>query len=155
MNSVQSWISIICISAIACTMLEFMAPNGKMEKIVRLVFGAFMIIAIISPMVDTCFNMDINISSRKNVLSSRTNFSDKIYEQSLDIASENIKKIVMDELKVMKVKSKKIDVIMDKEDKDCISINKVKVYIDNMKPTEKEEVRKKLKEKLNINIEIL
>ena len=61
----------------------------------------------------------------------------------------------MDELKVMKVKSKKIDVIMDKEDKDCISINKVKVYIDNMKPTEKEEVRKKLKDKLNINIEIL
>ena len=103
MNSVQSWISIICISAIACTMLEFMAPNGKMEKIVRLVFGAFMIIAIISPVVDTCLNMNINISSRKNVLSSRTNFSDKIYEQSLDIASENIKKSVMDELKVMKV----------------------------------------------------
>lgn len=155
MSGVQSWISIICISAIACTMLEFMVPDGKMEKIVRLVFGAFMVIAIISPLIDTVSNIDININSKKNILSSETNFSNRIYEQSLDVASKNIKKIVIDELHGMGVESKKIDVIMDKEDKGCISISKIKIYIDNMKPVEKEEVRKRLKGKLDIDIEVL
>ncbi len=155
MNSVQSWISVICISAIACTMLEFMTPDGRMEKIVRLVFGAFMVIAIISPLIDTVSNIDISINNKKSILKSENNFSDKIYEQSLDVAGKNIRKVVMDELKVMDIKSKKIDVIMDKQDKDCISISKVKIYIDNMKPVEKEEVRKRLKDKLDIDIEVL
>mgnify|MGYP004575902591 CR=1 FL=1 len=155
MNSVQSWISVICISAIACTMLEFMTPDGRMEKIVRLVFGAFMVIAIISPLMDTVSNIDISINNKKSILKSENNFSDKIYEQSLDVAGKNIRKVVMDELKVMDIKSKKIDVIMDKQDKDCISISKVKIYIDNMKPVEKEEVRKRLKDKLDIDIEVL
>lgn len=155
MNSVQSWISVICISAIACTMLEFMTPDGRMEKIVRLVFGAFMVIAIISPLMYTVSNIDISINNKKSILKSENNFSDKIYEQSLDVAGKNIRKVVMDELKVMDIKSKKIDVIMDKQDKDCISISKVKIYIDNMKPVEKEEVRKRLKDKLDIDIEVL
>lgn len=155
MNSVQSWISVICISAIACTMLEFMTPDGRMEKIVRLVFGAFMVIAIISPLMDTVSNIDISINNKKSILKSENNFSDKIYEQSLDVAGKNIRKVVMDELKIMDIKSKKIDVIMDKQDKDCISISKVKIYIDNMKPVEKEEVRKRLKDKLDIDIEVL
>lgn len=155
MNSVQSWISVICISAIACTMLEFMTPDGRMEKIVRLVFGAFMVIAIISPLIDTVSNIDISINNKKSILKSENNFSDKIYEQSLDVAGKNIRKVVMDELKIMDIKSKKIDVIMDKQDKDCISISKVKIYIDNMKPVEKEEVRKRLKDKLDIDIEVL
>ena len=136
-------------------MLEFMTPDGRMEKIVRLVFGAFMVIAIISPLMDTVSNIDISINNKKSILKSENNFSDKIYEQSLDVAGKNIRKVVMDELKVMDIKSKKIDVIMDKQDKDCISISKVKIYIDNMKPVEKEEVRKRLKDKLDIDIEVL
>ena len=97
----------------------------------------------------------ISINNKKSILKSENNFSDKIYEQSLDVAGKNIRKVVMDELKVMDIKSKKIDVIMDKQDKDCISISKVKIYIDNMKPVEKEEVRKRLKDKLDIDIEVL
>ena len=43
---------------------------------------------------------------------------------------------------------------MDKRDKGCISISKVKIYTDNENLNKKEEVRKKLKEKLDLNIEI-
>lgn len=154
MSGVQEWIGVICISAIACTMLEFMAPNGKMEKIVRIVFGAFMIIAIISPLVDTAINVNFKLDN-KDLNKASSNFNQKICDQSIELASNNIKKIVEDELNRMNLKSKKIDVIMDKEDKDCISISKVKIYIDNSMLKNKEEVRNKLKEKLNLNIEVL
>ena len=88
--------------------------------------------------------MDINSSK----------LSENIYEQSLDVASKNIKRVIKDELKDMNLKYKKIDVIMDKRDKGCISISKVKIYTDNENLNKKEEVRKKLKEKLDLNIEI-
>lgn len=156
MSGVREWISVICISAVSCTMLEFMAPNGKMEKIVRIVFGSFMIIAIITPLVNIVININFKLDNdNKDLNEISSNFNQKICEQSIGLASNNIKKIVENELNRMNLRSKKIDVIMDKKDKDCISINKVKIYIDNSMLKNKEEVKNKLKKKLNLDIEIL
>lgn len=154
MSGVKEWVVVICISVIACTMLEFITPDGKMERIVRFVFGAFMIIAIIGPLINMNLDTSFEIKNKKFVDINSSKLSENIYEQSLDVASKNIKRVIKDELKDMNLKYKKIDVIMDKRDKGCISISKVKIYTDNENLNKKEEVRKKLKEKLDLNIEI-
>ena len=68
MNYVREWAAIICFASVACTMLELLSPSGKMEKMMRFVFGAFMICAMITPLigiVDT-INLDFKIDHQKN-----------------------------------------------------------------------------------------
>ncbi len=89
MQGISSWIGVICFSSIACSMLEFMISNGKMEKMIRLIFGAFMIISILNPLITTVLNIDLKIDNKnQNYIN---HIENNIHQQSINIVKKKIK----------------------------------------------------------------
>lgn len=154
MQIVKNWALIICFASIACTMLELITPDGKMEKMMRLVFGAFMVCAIIVPLFTTFKDININLKTDNyeyNVEKSKKEFDTNINE----IAIDKIKDLTLNELSLINVKPRKIDVFMDMRDKERISIKEITVTIDKKNSNKQEEVKKVIKEKLGIKTNVI
>ncbi len=63
--------------------------------------------------------------------------------------------IIQEELKKINIKEKKINIFMDNQNNECILIDKVEIYLRKENFSSKEEVQKILKEKLNVNVEVV
>ncbi len=154
MEAIKSWALIICFASVACTMLEIITPDGKMEKMMKLVFGVFMLCAIITPLITTLKNIDISLKTNDyeyNIKEYKNEFDTKINEVAID----KIKDLVLNELSLINIKPRKIDVFMDMKDKDCISIKEITVTLDKQNLNKQEEVKKVIEEKLGIKTNII
>ena len=154
MSSVREWASIICLAVLACSMLEIITPSGKMEKMMRFVFGVFMIFAMITPMVGTMKKVSIDVSGLHRDKGEVSRFEKKIDKQIVDSASENIKHLVIDKLKSINIAPQKIDIFMDTLDESCISIIKVTIYISKKDAARQEEVKKIVEESLDLETNV-
>lgn len=154
MGAIRSWALIICFASIACTMLEIITPNGKMEKMMKLVLGVFMICAIITPLVTTFRNIDINFKTN-NYEDDLEEYKNKFDTKMNEIAIDKIKDLTLNELNLINIKPRKIDVFMDMKDKDCISIKEITVTLDKKNLNKQEEVKKVIEEKLGIKTNII
>ena len=154
MEAIKSWALIICFASVACTMLEIITPDGKMEKMMKLVFGVCMLCAIITPLITTLKNIDISLKANDyeyNIKEYKNEFDTKINEVAID----KIKDLVLNELSLINIKPRKIDVFMDMKDKDCISIKEITVTLDKQNLNKQEEVKKVIEEKLGIKTNII
>ena len=70
------------------------------------------------------------------------------------VFKDKIENIVLVNLKSIEIKPKKIDVIMNLNDNNCISISKCKVYIDKGDMDKKEKIVEKIEETLNLKSEV-
>ena len=43
MSGVQSWAISVCFTVIAASILQYISPNGAMERVMKLVLGAFVL----------------------------------------------------------------------------------------------------------------
>ena len=70
------------------------------------------------------------------------------------VFKDKIENIVSSNLKSIEIKPKKIDVIMNLNDNNCISISKCKVYIDKGDINKKEKILDEVQKILNLKPEI-
>ncbi|MDQ5983672.1 MAG: hypothetical protein RUMPE_00696 [Eubacteriales bacterium SKADARSKE-1] len=151
MMAIKQWTLAVTFSAIACTILETLSPNGKFEKIIRLVLGAFMLCAVLFPLKTTIrsinFNLDKNNSS---IDSTKNNLKNKINDETQVNAEENVKKMIVKTLKEKNIEVKKINVFMDMKEDNCISINKVEIHLNENDKEKKEEVIKLIEKTFGI-----
>ena len=70
------------------------------------------------------------------------------------VFKDKIENIVLVNLKSIEINPKKIDVIMNLNDNNCISINKCKVYIDKGDINKKEKILDEVQKILNLKPEI-
>ena len=153
MESIRSWALIICFASIACTMLEIITPDGNMAKMMKLVLGAFMLCAITIPMITMFKNIDIDLKAKNyeyDVKQYKNEFDTKINEVAID----KIKDLALNELNLINIKPRKIDVFMDMRDKYCISIKEITVALDKKNLDKQEEVKKVIEQKLGIKTSI-
>lgn len=153
MQIIRNWALIICFASIACSMLEIMAPNGNMEKIMRFVFGIFMLCAVVNPLIVTLQNINLDIKT-DNKDYTIEDFTDHFDTKVNEVAIDNIKEIIISELNLIDIKPRKVDVFMDMKDKDCISIKEITVTLDKKNSNKQEEVKKVLEKKLGIKINV-
>ena len=155
MASVKEWATIICLSVIACTMLELITPSGKMEKMMRFVFGIFMIVALITPLLGTVKKINIDLKHQNNTINKKSSrFEKKIDNEVINIASNNIRTLVTQELKKINVQAQKVEIFMDTLDESCISIIKVRVYLYDKDEKKKREVKELLERSLGLETEV-
>ena len=50
MGAVREWSAAICLAALAAALLQGLAPSGAMERMVKLVLGAFVLCALAMPL---------------------------------------------------------------------------------------------------------
>ncbi len=153
MSEITGWASAICFAALACVMLEFLSPSGKMEKMVRFVLSAFMLCALFKPMLDISkikFEFDISKKNDYKV----SGIKKGLENQAMSIAASNIEKLVENEMEKIKITPKKIQVIMDTSDVNSISINRLIIKIDKKNLDRQEEVKQLVYKELGLVVEV-
>lgn len=150
MNTIKQWTLAVTLSAIACTILETLAPNGKFEKIIRLVLGAFMLCAILFPLKGAIKNINFNLDKNTSFADSNEGLKNKVNEETQKNSKENIEKIIKEMLKEKNIEVKKINIFMDMKEDNCISISKAEIYLSGNDEKKKEEVVKLIEKTFGI-----
>ena len=70
MGAVREWSAAICLVALAAALLQGLVPNGSMERMVKLVLGAFVLCAMAMPLknlgVQIAWNFPIEGHTQEN-----------------------------------------------------------------------------------------
>lgn len=155
MSTIQQWATVICLAALVGTMVEILTPIGSMEKMVRFVLGAFMLCAIITPLVGTAQKINYSIQQPDVNTSSITVFQNQLDGQLNSVASEKIKALAAEILQKESINAQKIDVFMDTSQNNSISIIKVTVYLNAKDVYKKERAKQLLEDNLGLSTEII
>ena len=68
MGAVREWSAAICLVALAAALLQGLVPNGSMERMVKLVLGAFVLCAMAMPLKNLGVQIAWNFPDRKSVV---------------------------------------------------------------------------------------
>lgn len=154
-DNVAQWATVICIAAVVCMLFELLSPNGNMEKIMRFVLGLFMLCAIVIPLTQMVFNINIDLSQIDSNSINQSEVIDKVNSQSVDIGKETVISLVKQCLAEQNAEAKKIEVSMDKKEDNSISIVLVTVYLDDIYKEDIVNIKTKLQDKLGIDVKIV
>lgn len=157
MGLVKEWSSLICLASMASIIFELILPPGKMEKMMRMVLGVFMVCIIISPFADRKNRWDLNIKKISSGYVDKENikFIEKINGQIEYLAQENVRRVVVGFLKDNNIKYEKIEIFMDTDEDRNISIIKCRIYLNKSDFNLKEKVRGDVEKKLKIKAEVV
>lgn len=131
MGGFQAWAASVCFTVIAASILQFLSPNGAMERVMKLILGAFVLYGILMPIIGLASQIsngfDIYIDTEQN--SSTVDLSDTVNQQIYTAASSGIRNIVTVELAKKNIECENVEVIMDTNEDNSISISKVLVTV--------------------------
>ena len=131
MSGVQSWAISVCFTVIAASILQYISPNGAMERVMKLVLGAFVLYGIMMPIISLVPQIsngfDAYIDTEQPNQS--VDLTDTVNSQIHTAASSGIQNIVTVELAKKGVNCENVELIMDTHEDNSISISKVLVTV--------------------------
>lgn len=155
MDLVSSWSTLICLSCISCVIVELIIPHGKMEKMLNMVLGVFILSCLLLPLSKTGFKWKLKANFSPQSEIKATDFPEYTDKQFEDFASANLKAIIKNLLNNMKINPEKIQIFMDRSKDTCISIIKCKIYIKKSDEREIALIKNEVQQKLNIEAEVI
>ena len=154
MKEIQQWSALICLTSIICIIIELILPPGKMEKTMQMVLGLFMLCAVISP-IKNIFKLKFDFAySKQNIINEKLDFLNGINSQIESIAQDNIRNIVVENLKDIKIHPKKVEIFMDTNQDNCISIIKCKIFLKKEDLELANKAKSMIENKLKIETEV-
>ena len=157
MGFVKQWTVLICISSIICVIAELILPPGKMEKVMNMVLSVFMLCAIVSPFSKNIITLKPKIKSEKEFLNKNkvSRLTENIDEQIKKALNSNIKLIISNFLKDINASAEKIEIFMDTNEDNCISIIKCKIFINKDSENLRDKIISTIKNNLGIETEVV
>lgn len=130
MNLIRYWSIVICTASIIYVVIELLMPSGKMEKTIKMVLNIFWLCIAITSICEQSKNFKFKIEiDNTPVIQKGKKFLSDINTQLEETAKYNIKSIIYDNLKDKNIYPEKIEIIMDTNKANSISINKCEIYI--------------------------
>ena len=128
MSGVQSWAISVCFTVIAASILQYISPNGAMERVMKLVLGAFVLYGIMMPIISLVPQISNGFDAYIDVEQPNpsVDLTDTVNSQIHTAASSGIQNIVTVELAK---KGVNVELIMDTNEDNSISISKVLVTV--------------------------
>ena len=119
MSGVQSWAISVCFTVIAASILQYISPNGAMERVMKLVLGAFVLYGIMMPIISLVPQISNGFDAYIDVEQPNpsVDLTDTVNSQIHTAASSGIQNIVT------------VELIMDTNEDNSISISKVLVTV--------------------------
>lgn len=156
MDELKSWGLTICFAALACGIASIISPPGKMEKIFKFTISIFFLCCLLYPL----FSMK-NISLKNLKIEDQVTFqSNKLKENTMEqtsqITSQNMKKIVNQLCLDNGVTPKEINVNVIETENKLLNIESVDIVLCNKDMAKKDIIKLKLKENYGltaVNIE--
>lgn len=153
MNAVREWTAGICVAALAAAVLQGMVPNGAMERMFRLVMGAFMVCVLILPLQKLVPKLSA-IGQGGTSAQEQTRLEGAVTQQYQDAAQQSIRNLVFSELGRMNIKCEKVVASMDIKEDNSIVINRVKVVLAAEEASKCQKVAAELEKTLGLKMEV-
>ena len=128
MSSVQNWAAALCVAAFASALLQYLSPGGTMEKVFRLVLGAFVLCGLLSPLTDVLPTIAESLPAWSES-SPQSEFTQSVDDQILQSAKANLEQVIAGQLYTMGYSWENIEIFMDMAADGSIVINKVAVTL--------------------------
>ncbi len=150
MNEIRGWAAMICMAALAVALLQFLVPGKGSQPAMRMVLGAFLVCAMLSPFRNGIPDFDFSAVYEEV----DTGISDVVQEQFYEAAERNIRSVVAQTLYESGILCKNIELFMDTDGNNGIVINKVVVYLSAEDAARGEEIEADLEEVLGLETEV-
>lgn len=156
MNGIQQWTAVICLAALVAALAQSLIPSGSMERMGKFVVGAFILCVIIAPISKLVPQISTSLqNSSVNNQVQKTQLESTVNNQILEESQKSIKNLVATELSRIHIKCKNVQVVMDTNENDRISINKVIIELDKKDAAEAKTVSDYLEKELEIQTEVV
>ncbi len=130
-------------------------PQGKMEKIFRIVLCVFMLCSLLVPLKNTFKNINFNAKKPENFIKEQDKLKSTVEEQLKSATQKNLRPTIEQILKAHGTKSEKVNIIMDTTPDNCISIKKIEVFLPKGDENKKDAIKKELKKKLELKVDVV
>ncbi len=129
MDGVRQWALGICLTVLVNAVVQYLIPSGSMEKMLRLVLGAFVLCGILVPLVQVLPNIEWEVEDIPAAYEQAGDFTESVDQQVLSQAEQNIRILVAQELQKRGVACENIAVFMDRNEDGSIRMDKVVVTL--------------------------
>jgi hypothetical protein len=136
------------------TLLQLVLPNGRMQRSMRLVMGAFAVLTILSPLTKLSVS-DGWTSLFSTVDLDTDSYIDQTNEAILQQSQASIEALTAQTLQQINVEPEKIAVVMDTTEDNCIAIEKVVVQISLLDAERSTEIAEAITKELGIQGEVV
>lgn len=153
MDAVRGWSTAICLAALAAALLQGLVPGGSMERMVKLVLGAFVLCALMLPLkslsTQIAWTFSVEDSMRED-----SPLQSTVDNQMQEAARASIENLVAAELGRMDLKSEKVAVWMDTNADNSIGISRVEVTLAEGYGGDCARAQARLREVLGLEVEV-
>lgn len=154
MNAVQKWATVVCLATLAGAVVELLIPPGKLEQTVRFVLGAFLLCALLNPLLTTANGIRLDLQQDTRLSENQdTNFSQQVEEQMEQEMKRQLEGLIRQTLEEESLSANEIEIFMDTDDQDRILITRLTVHLSQELTAGK--TKQLLEDKLGIPIEIV
>lgn len=130
MSTVQQWAWSLCLIILICTVIQYIIPSGAMERSIKLVLGAFVVLGMIVPITNLVQSSDWNFTwDAERFSEANSEYVDQVNHEILEQSKENITVLLVTELEKMGVDYQNIEISMDTNEDNCIVIDKAVITI--------------------------
>ncbi|MDU7337469.1 MAG: stage III sporulation protein AF [Clostridium sp.] len=154
MSGIREWSSVIVLAALAAGILQYLMPSGSMEKVTRLVIGAFVICSILVPIGKLAKQADVQAFAQENSALPNVQYQDTVNKQTVDAAQASVRTVVLATLTEKGIPCKNVALSMDTNEDGRISITKVFVSLDQKDLGRIQETKKLLEQELGLTTEV-
>ena len=153
MDNLFNWATVICICAFVCMIVEILAPNGSMDKILKFVLAVFILCCTIIPLKSLATGINEQLDSININKSAYDEFSNDIEKTGQNITEQGIVQVVKQLLNVQDVITDDVEIITHREDKNIV-ITEIVVTVDKKYKEEVYKIKSSLEKSLNLKTRI-
>ncbi len=131
MKELYAVVSVICASALICSLVSAFVTDGSTKKILNLILGAFIVCCMIIPVRNAIQSVNINLSQYETA-QNITSTDDEAYSKAvLNQTKANLQQSLSDLLEQNNIIINRCEIILSQSDKNSIIISSISIYINN------------------------
>lgn len=129
MNEVFTLVTVVCSSALICTLLSNFITDGSTKKILNLVLGAFIICSMIVPVKNAIGQFEVNMQEHKQEEITSATDDEAYSKEVVRQTRENLENTLKDFLLQNGVDINKCEIILSVTEENSIIISSINIYI--------------------------
>lgn len=119
----------ICITAVVTSIFSMLVPNGKIDKTLNFAISIFFLTSLVSPFFNSKLNFHVDLTASDQEYAAK-NIESEMNKQFLSIAERQLESSLEKSLKEKNIFADKIDLSININADNSISINKVNVWLE-------------------------
>ncbi len=149
MEQIRTWAVNLCVTLLVTGIFSMLVPNGNLEKVMKFGISTFFLCCLLLPFVHTVPSLASSVSESV-VLPQTDRIEETMAEQLLSLSRYNMQQLVEQTLKRNGIEPKKIAVDVHISESNCVSINRIVVFTDDLQPNQAAEIKKILEKEIGM-----